>query len=117
MKCYAFDVDLTLNISGGPVTLKTVWELREEGNIVGLCGNWAAVTLRWPDWYKTFSFLGPLSMNKGEFLHHLKRLVPAEDYIMVGNNVVNGSSPNDEAAALDGGWRFIKESDFAGGAR
>lgn len=117
MKLYAFDVDMTLNISGGPVTLKKVWELREAGNIVGLCGNWAAVTLRWSDWYTTFSFLGPMGMNKADFLFHLKRLVPATEYVMVGNDVVQGSSPNDALAAEQAGWRFIKESDFAEGQR
>ena len=39
------------------------------------------------------------------------------DYIMVGNiKGVSGAS-DDEGAANLAGWRFIKESDFAAGAR
>jgi len=117
MKVYAFDVDYTLNLSGGPVMVKDVWELREQGNIVGLCGNWAAVTLRWKDWYTVFSFLGPLSMSKPEFLNQIHRYVPADEYVMVGNDVAIGTSPNDAIAAQEAGWRFIKESDFASGLR
>jgi hypothetical protein len=117
VKVYAFDVDYTLNLSGGPVTVKDVGALREQGNVVGLCGNWAAVTMRWQDWYRTFSFLGPLSLTKPEFLQQIRRYVIAEEYVMVGNDVVRGSSPNDAAAAKEAGWRFIKESDFAAGQR
>jgi hypothetical protein len=42
---YAFDVDETLEVSKGPVKLFDLVKLREHGHIVGLCGNWAMVTL------------------------------------------------------------------------
>ena len=44
MRLYAFDVDDTLELSGGPVRLSDVVRLRRDGHIVGLCGNWAIVT-------------------------------------------------------------------------
>ena len=40
MKIYAFDVDDTLEVSGGPVSIVSVRSLRPEGHIVGLNGNW-----------------------------------------------------------------------------
>ena len=45
MVVYAFDVDETLEVSKGPVKLSDLVKLREHGHIVGLCGNWAMVTL------------------------------------------------------------------------
>lgn len=114
---YAFDVDLTLNLRGGPVSLEQILVLREAGNIVGLCGNWAVVTLQWPEWYVVFSFLGPLGLSKADFLRQIRQYVPADEYVMVGNDVANGISPNDALAAQEAGWRFIKEEAFADGAR
>ena len=51
MAVYAFDVDETLEVSKGPVKLVDLVKLREHGHIVGLCGNWAMVTLHCPDWH------------------------------------------------------------------
>ena len=48
MVVYAFDVDETLEISKGPVKMVDLVKLREHGHIVGLCGNWAMVTLHCP---------------------------------------------------------------------
>ena len=41
MKIYAFDVDDTLEVSSGPVSILSVGSLKAEGHIVGLNGNWA----------------------------------------------------------------------------
>ena len=48
MKVYAFDVDETLYLSHGPVQWEALVALRAEGHVLGLCGNWAAVTLQVP---------------------------------------------------------------------
>ena len=39
MKIYAFDVDDTLEVSGGPISIVSVGNLKPEGHIVGLNGN------------------------------------------------------------------------------
>ena len=58
-----------------------------------------------------------MEMSKSILLNQLKTFIPADDYIMVGNvKGVSGAS-DDEGAANLAGWRFIKESDFAAGAR
>ena len=61
---YAFDVDETLEVSNGPVKLFDLVKLREQGHIVGLCGNWAMVTLHCPDWHHICSFVGPCGIEK-----------------------------------------------------
>jgi hypothetical protein len=117
MKIYAFDVDDTLEVSGGPVGIKSVDDLRSQGDIVGLNGNWAVVVQSVPYWHYIFSFIGPMEMAKEIFLKQLKTYIRADDYIMVGNiKGVSGAS-DDQGAAHLAGWRFIKESDFAAGER
>ncbi len=59
MVLYAFDVDQTLWLSGGPIKLADLMGLRNSGHLLGLCGNFAAVTLRMPEWHYLFSFIGP----------------------------------------------------------
>ena len=117
VKLYAFDVDETLELSGGPVRLADVVRLRKDGHIVGLCGNWAVVTQSWPEWFEIFSFVGPMLMTKPEFLEQLSTYVPAEEYVMVGNILGISGQSDDQGAANAAGWRFIKESDFARGTR
>jgi hypothetical protein len=117
VKLYAFDVDETLELSGGPVRLADVVRLRKDGHIVGLCGNWAVVTRSWPEWFEFFSFVGPMLMTKPEFLKQLSTYVPAEEYVMVGNILGVSGQSDDQGAANAAGWRFIKESDFARGTR
>ena len=116
VKCYAFDVDETLWLSGGPIQVQAICDLVNDGHIVGLCGNFAAVTSH-EGWHQWFSFIGPMLMSKAEFLLQLKQYVVCEEVIMVGNIFgVSGTSRDSEAAEL-AGVRFIKESDFAAGAR
>jgi hypothetical protein len=117
MKIYAFDVDDTLEVSGGPVSIESVRSLKSEGHIVGLNGNWAVVVRSEPQWHRIFSFIGPMDMSKDTFLNQLRTYIRADDYVMVGNiKGVSGAS-DDEGAANLAGWRFIKESAFAAGAR
>jgi len=78
MKVYAFDVDETLDISGGPIPLSRVAELRDAGHIVGICGNFAVVTLQVPTWASLFSFIGPMAMTKADFLRQISTYVPAD---------------------------------------
>ena len=117
MKIYAFDVDDTLEVSCGPVSIVSVSSLKPEGHIVGLNGNWAVVVQSVPLWHRIFSFIGPMEMSKDIFLNQLRTYIRADDYVMVGNiKGVSGAS-DDEGAANLAGWRFIRESDFGAGAR
>lgn len=126
MKVYAFDVDETLEISNGPVTLQSLMDLRNQGHIVGLCGNWAAVTQRVTGWQHLISFLNcspVVSVNnqvigdKSWWLTVFKQYVPAEEYVLVGNILGVTGNSDDQGAAERAGWRFICELDFAAGAR
>lgn len=116
MKVYAFDVDETLEISGGPVTLKSMMDLRVQGHIVGVCGN-MGVFCSISGWQHLSSFLGQGPLPKDVFLHNLKLNIPADDHVMVGNILGVSGASDDQGAAQRSGWRFIKESDFAAGAR
>lgn len=122
MIVYALDVDETLEISNGPVTLQSLMDLRIAGHIVGICGNMKAICSV-PGWHHLVSFLGQSYLTKEVFLYGLKENIPADDYVMVGNILGEMNSlgfkcgSNDKEAAERAGWRFIKEDDFARGAR
>jgi len=114
-KLYAFDVDETLEISGGPIKINQMLQLRNDGNIVGICGNWAVFVRAVNGWQNLIAFLS--IGDKAEFMKHLALYIPAEEFVMVGN-VLGVSGSSDDAGAADAaGWRFIKESDFAAGCR
>ena len=117
-RLYAFDVDDTLEVSDGPVTVAALRALVDHGHIVGLCGNWAVFVRAIPDWHRVVSFLGPFHVTKADFLVQLRLHVPASDYVMVGNDPSTGrGSSADRAAAEQAGWRFILEASFAAGER
>ena len=117
MNIYAFDVDETLDVSAGPVSIASIDEVKSRGDIVGLNGNWAVVVQTVPLWHRIFSFIGPMEMSKEIFLKQLKTYIRADDYVMVGNIKGKSGASDDEGAADSAGWRFIKESDFAAGVR
>lgn len=136
MKVYAFDVDETLEISNGPVTLAMVEELRGQGHAVGICGNWGLFCSVVPDWHRRISFVNCIPpafvqgmagqgvrVDKAWFLNHLQQYVRAEEYVLVGNRPGRTNSlgvvthSEDEEAARLAGWKFLLEDDFAGGAR
>ena len=117
MNIYAFDVDETLDVSAGPVSIASIDEVKRRGDIVGLNGNWAVVVQTVPLWHRLFSFIGPMEMSKEMFLKQLKTYIRADDYVMVGNIKGISGASDDEGAASSAGWRFIKESDFAAGVR
>ena len=85
MNIYAFDVDETLDVSAGPVSIASIDEVKRRGDIVGLNGNWAVVVQTVPLWHRIFSFIGPMEMSKEIFLKQLKTYIRADDYVMVGN--------------------------------
>jgi hypothetical protein len=84
--------------------------------VVGLKGNWAVVVQNVPLWHRIFSFIGP-GVVKGRFLRQLKAYILADDYVMVGNILGVSGGSDDQGSARLAGRRFIKESDFAAGAR
>jgi hypothetical protein len=116
-RIYAFDVDDTIEQLAGPVTLAALEELRAAGHVIGLCGNWAAFCRRFPDWWRLVSFMN-VSTSKEALLVELRAQLPDyDDYILVGNIPGVSGASDDSGAAARAGWRFIKESDFAAGAR
>jgi hypothetical protein len=117
VKVYAFDVDHTLELSAGPVRLADVVKLREDGHIIGICGNWGAVTRVVGGWHNLFSFIGPIGSTKADMLVQLATYIPAEEHIMVGNDPNVFGQSADSGAAAQAGWRFIREEAFARGAR
>lgn len=122
---YAFDVDDTLDISGGPISLQAMMQLRVEGHIVGICGNWHLFLQKVNGWHHLISFFN-YGQIKNVFLFEMKQIIPADGYVMVGNvgplcartfNIPRTGGSDDMSQALAAGWRFIKEVDFANGAR
>ena len=109
---YVFDVDDTLEVSNGPIPISACRELARRGHIVGLCGNFAAVTQRVSDWHYIFSFIGPMAMTKADFLIQIKAYVRARRYFMVGNVPGRVGSSDDVGAAHAAGWEFIEERSF-----
>lgn len=128
MKVYAFDVDETLEVSGGPVTLKSMMDLRIAGHIIGLCGNLNAFCTRVPGWQHLISFtlnldffpvIGMQNLPKDLWMKTFRQtsFPGAEEYILVGNILGVSGASDDQGSAERAGWRFIKESDFAAGVR
>ena len=114
---YAFDVDETLEISGGPVLLNDLIVLRQAGHCLGLCGNWGLATQLIRNWHVLFSFVGPLGTPKDEMLRMLSSYILAEECILVGNDPALFGASNDVEAARLAGWRFLTEERFAQGER
>lgn len=116
MKVYLFDVDETLEISGGPVKLQALMDLRIAGHAVGLNGNWAALVSKTPGWQHLISFFN-VGLPKDAYIAELRRWIAAEEFVMVGNILGVSGGSDDYGAAQRAGIRFIKESDFARGVR
>jgi hypothetical protein len=117
MRVFAFDVDETLEVSGGPVKLRALLRLREGGDIVGICGNWPVLVQALPVWHQLVSFIGPVRLRKDEFLAEIADHIPAEEHIMVGNIAGVSGASDDQGAAERAGWRFISEREFSQGKR
>lgn len=118
MNIYAFDVDETLEVSGGPVKIADLIALKQAGHVLGICGNFHVGTNTIPFWAHLFSFLGSMGMTKTLFLEQIKTYCPpADDYVMVGNDDRFFGQSKDKQAADEAGWRFIREVEFAEGKR
>ena len=111
MVVYAFDVDETLEVSRGTVKLVDLVKLREHGHIVGLCGNWAMVTLHHPGWHHFCSFVGPCGIEKHDFLRQLRQYIPAQTTCWSANIFGVPGPATTRARRSAPGWRFIQESD------
>src|SRR5712692_52256 len=121
-KMYAFDADDTLSVAAkpGPVGIADIIELKQQGNIVGVVGDWRTLVQRFPAWHQVFSFIGPVAIVriKPAYLEELRKAITATEYIMFGNvenNQTRGMS--DDWAARSAGWRFIEAYSFSRGAR
>ena len=124
MKIYLFDVDATLECSNGPVAIESLINLRADGHILGICGNWPVFTSKVPGWHEIISLVTTHFMyardgvrcDKVDFMNTVKRFCAADEYVFVGNS---DQHPMDEdsGAAARAGWRFIKEDAFAAGER
>jgi len=110
-----FDVDETLEISEGPVKFSQLVKLRQQGHIIGLCGNFAVITLNMEGWHHLFSLVNIYNGRKHEFLKAVKTYVPAHRYIFVGNKDPANAAYSDKLEADLAGWEFIEESDFKEG--
>lgn len=110
MKVIAFDVDETLQCSGGPVPASALAELRRQGHFVGICGNWARAFNDVPKLKSIVGFIGPMVMPKEIFLGQIKQYVQADEHIMVGNILGVSGASDDQGAAHRAGWRFVRES-------
>lgn len=125
VKIFSFDIDDTLEVSNGPVSLASMMQLRVDGHIVGLCGNFIPL-IRVPGWHHLISFWNSFAPSKEAYLGQLKQWIQADEYIHVGNigpidaqvyNLKQTGGSNDKTAAALAGWRFIQEIDFANGQR
>jgi len=130
MNVYAFDVDDTLEISNGTISLASLMQLRRDGHIVGICGNLNAFC-RVEGWQHLVSFTlnfdtypifgGPMGscFSKDVWLRLFRETTfpNADDYVMVGNIIGVTGASDDQGAAQRAGWRFISEQSFANGER
>lgn len=124
---WAFDADFTLeNPTGGagPVRLQQLVDLFNEGQMVGIAGNWPNIVKDWPSWHRYISFFGPYKMKgdpmspfKADMLKEIKANIPADRYVLVGNIMQPNGQIADLAVADAAGFEFIKEYDFANGLR
>ena len=113
-KCFAFDVDETLDISNGPISVSSIKQLYDAGHIVGICGNWSHFVRVVPNWNKMVSFVGQFYgyTSKTVFLTQLKNAIKVDEYIMIGNDPAHFGNSNDIQAAQEAGWTFIREDQF-----
>lgn len=114
---YLFDVDETLECSHlpGPVKISQLRNLRKQGHIVGLCGNFAAVTGSISDWYDFINVIGSFGLSKSEFMIQMRMYIKADRYIMIGNILPGTTIISDRTEATMGGFEFIEEKEFEEG--
>jgi hypothetical protein len=110
-----FDVDETLEISGGPIKIQQLFNLRNEGHIIGICGNFHPYTNLIPQWHLFTSLIKISNERKHQYLIAVKEHIPADRYVMVGNIHPSNAPYSDKDEAELAGWEFISELDFKDG--
>jgi len=96
----AFDVDGTLDISGGRIPVRHLLDLKRAGVIVGVVGNWKIAFER----VKGLDFYQAGIPSKAEILKALGQGKPLKLYI--------GDLEPDKAEADKAGWNFIFTSNY-----
>lgn len=97
-----FDVDGTLEISGGPVPLYRLRELRDQGAFIYIVGNYgklAQFTTEFPN--------GNIGRNKGESLRML-----AERHPHALRRIYVADTEADKISAASSGYLFIYARNF-----
>lgn len=100
-KLVAFDVDGTLEVSAGPIPLDALNQLRRQGTIVYIVGNYgklAQTTKEFAD--------GNIGRSKAESLKLLAERHPNTVKIYVAD------TSQDETEAKTANWQFIYARDF-----
>jgi len=96
----AFDVDGTLDISGGRIPVRHLLDLKRSGLIVGVVGNWKLAFER----VKGLDFYQAGIPSKAEILKALGEEKAFRLYV--------GDLESDKAEADKAGWNFIFASDY-----
>ena len=71
--------------------MRDLIRLKNEGNVIGICGNYYVALKRWPDALRYISFWGPhYHDNKAAYLGTIKMDIQRTqphytDFVMVGN--------------------------------
>lgn len=112
MKVYAFDVDETLESSGGPISTSELKRLRDAGHIVGIIGNTFGYINKVIDWHKTITFFNITYTFKHVQLIYIKQKIKAQEYIFIGNTTPSNSPYSDRTEAEQAQWTFIDANDY-----
>jgi len=96
----AFDVDGTLNISGGPIPATHLLNLQRCGLVIGVLGNWRRAF----DSIKGLDFYQAGIPSKAEILKALGTNKAFKLYV--------ADTDADREEALKAGWNFIYAKDY-----
>ena len=97
---FAFDVDGTLDISGGPIPHRWLYKLKEKGAIVGFAGNY--------DKARRMGLVDFDFYNTGDpnALESIRRKFEADLYVHIGD------VEEDRESARLAGYTFVHAKDF-----
>lgn len=110
---WGFSVEKTLRCGWGPIREEVLLDLRAEGHVVGIIGNWGKFCRSIRGWQDYVSFLS-IGLSKEVWMCHFKEVLPIYDrYVLVGNTHKKAPGTNDDyAVAQKAGWDFINSWDF-----
>ena len=91
--------DHTLEVSDGPVTIQQLVNLKMNGHIIGLNGNWALFTWKVRGWHSLISMMN-VAIDKATFMSQIKTYIPADRYVMIGNDGDGIIMSGDKKAAI-----------------